>query len=100
MWYNSKGRCWNLEYTKNGVLRKENGCEINFINFGIEDDITNISIQKEEGSLTISNLKNGNQYLNKYGSKPTDEDIKTFIKISQNDTEINDFGVVNGDTIS
>ncbi|ORX42216.1 hypothetical protein BCR36DRAFT_337879 [Piromyces finnis] len=88
----------SLEYTKDGVLRKEDQCFINFANFGIKNDIINISVKKEnnnDGSfnLRIGELKNGNEGLNNYktGYRFTDDEIKDYVKIKQNNVEINDF---------
>jgi len=89
-----------LEYTKDGVLRKEDQCFINFVNFGIKNDITNISVKKENNSdgsfnLKIGELKNGNEGLNNYktGYTFTDAEIKNYVKIIQNDKEIKDFSI-------
>jgi len=89
-----------LEYTKEGVLRKDNNCNVNFINFGIKNDIINISVQKEKNkngsfNLKIGNLKNGNEGLNRpnSGYTFTNEEIKDYIKISQNDDKIDDFKI-------
>ncbi|ORX42631.1 hypothetical protein BCR36DRAFT_407004 [Piromyces finnis] len=90
----------SLEYTKDGVLRKEDQCFINFANFGIKNDIINISVKKEnnnDGSfnLRIGELKNGNEGLNNYktGYRFTDDEIKDYVKIKQNNVEINDFSI-------
>ncbi|ORX41373.1 hypothetical protein BCR36DRAFT_416830 [Piromyces finnis] len=90
----------SLEYTKDGVLRKEDQCFINFVNFGIKNDIVNISVKKEnnkDGSfnLRIGELKNGNEGLNNYktGYRFTDDEIKDYVKIKQNNVEIKDFSV-------
>ncbi|ORX57954.1 hypothetical protein BCR36DRAFT_402294 [Piromyces finnis] len=90
----------SLEYTKDGVLRKEDQCFINFANFGIKNDIVNISVKKEsnnDGSfnLRIGELKNGNEGLNNYktGYRFTDGEIKDYVKIKQNNVEIKDFSV-------
>jgi len=90
-----------IEYTKQGVLRKEDQCSVNFVNFGIKNDILNISVKKEDESngsfnLRISELKNGNEGLNhsKTGYRFTDDEIKNYVKINQNDVEIVDFEIV------
>ncbi|ORX61258.1 hypothetical protein BCR36DRAFT_315825 [Piromyces finnis] len=89
-----------LDYTKEGVLRKADECSINFVNYGIKNDIINISVKKENNTdgtfnLRIGELKNGNEGLNKYktGYKFTDDEIKDYVKISQNKSEIKDFVV-------
>jgi len=100
----------SLEYTKEGVLRKDNQCNINFVNFGIKDDITNISVVKESNNynnynnngyfnLKISNLKNGNIGLNKASTGYTfdSRDLKNLIKISQYNVENKNFEVSMGD---
>jgi len=94
-----KGETVTLDYTKEGVLRKESQCNVNFVNFGIKNDITNLSVQKEQKSgyfnLKISNLKNGNLGLNKsnFGYTFDNSELKKYIKISQNNVNIQNFDV-------
>jgi len=94
-----KAETVTLDYTKNGVLRKANQCNVNFVNFGIKNDITNISVQKEQSygyfNLKIGNLKNGNLGLNKanFGYTFNNSELKNLIKITQNNNEIKNFDV-------
>jgi len=90
-----------LQYTKEGVTRSGNNCNINFVNFGIKNDIINISVKKENErkgtfNLKLGNLKNGNEGLNRPSSGYTfdNTEIKNYIEINQNNTEIEDFTVV------
>ncbi|ORX53410.1 hypothetical protein BCR36DRAFT_411186 [Piromyces finnis] len=88
-----------LEYTKNGVLRKKDECNINFVNFGIDDDIDKISVNKEKPifsisssfNLKISNLKNGNEGLNSENYKFNNNEINNYVRVYQNDNEISNF---------
>ena len=85
---------------ENGILRKEDNCNIVFVNFGMNDNIINLRvskiIQNESGifNLKIENLINGNMgpnnkiYLNA-------NDLKSAIKILQNEVEITDFELSN-----
>jgi len=89
-----------LQYTKEGVTRNGDSCKINFVNFGIKNDIINISVKKENKSsgtfnLKLGNLKNGNDGLNRpiSGYTFTDKEIKDYIEIKQDNTEIEDFTV-------
>jgi len=69
----------NIEYNVDGVLRKGNNCEINFVNFGIDtEDYPSISsiiveYKKSDKTLKISNLKNGNVGLNRGMAFSTDK---------------------------
>jgi len=90
-----------LDYTKEGVLRKENECNINFVNFGIETDISGLNVKKvknADGSfnLSIAELKNGNIGLRSNESGYTfDEknETKDYVKISQSGNDLKDFEV-------
>jgi len=87
-----------VEYTDQGVLRKGRNCEITFVNFGIEDDIKNLGVNKNDNNLNIQGLKNGNLGLNKKGFNYSfnNNEIKNYVKISQNNNAINDFDVTSG----
>ncbi|KAG4094766.1 hypothetical protein H8356DRAFT_508467 [Neocallimastix lanati (nom. inval.)] len=87
----------SLDYTNDGVLRKDGECNINFINFGINNDIIDLKIKKENNSngtfnLLISDLKNANAYLNNKSTGYTfnDNEIKNYVKVSQNGNAIKD----------
>ncbi|KAG4094206.1 hypothetical protein H8356DRAFT_1047054 [Neocallimastix lanati (nom. inval.)] len=89
-----------LDYTKEGVLRKENECNINFVNFGIEKDISGLNVRKEikangTFNLSIGELKNGNVGLrsNESGYTFKDSEIVNYVKISQNGNAIDTFEV-------
>jgi len=88
----------SLDYTKDGVLRKDNQCNINFVNFGINTDITGLNIKRQNNpngtfNLLISELKNANAGINssRTGYTFKDSEIKNYIKISQNGAAIKDF---------
>jgi len=96
-----------LEYTENGVLRKSSsGCNINFVNFGIESSITSINekisynnnnvqtsnIPKSTFNLILENLVNGNIRINNNGESVTNEELKSLIKVTQGDNNL-DFTV-------
>ncbi|OUM62755.1 hypothetical protein PIROE2DRAFT_10854, partial [Piromyces sp. E2] len=90
----------SLEYTKEGVLRKEDQCSLNFVNFGIKNDIINISVKKEDNNdgsfnLIIGELKNGNEGLNnsKTDYRFSDDEIKNYVKITQGNAEIKEFSI-------
>jgi len=89
-----------LDYTKEGVLRKDQQCNINFVNFGIDKDISGLNVRRENNAngtfnLAISELKNGNVGLRSDESGYTfkDSETKNYVEISQNGTAIKDFEV-------
>jgi len=81
----------SVEYTEEGVLRKEGNCEITFTNFGTGQNFVN-SVAIEDDGIKITRLINGNLHLNP-NTVFTDEDFKTNIIITQNGEAINDFVV-------
>eukprot|EP00833_Pecoramyces_ruminatium_P004436 jgi/Orpsp1_1/1178468/evm.model.c7180000065435.1 len=81
-----------VEYTKDGVTRKDGKCNINFVNFGIEDSITQITVSFKENTLIIEKLKNGNEGLNN-GMKFTQEELNKYIEIYQDGENITDFTI-------
>ena len=87
-----------IEYTKDGVLRKDGTCNINFINFGIDNNsyksISSITVtyNKKNKELTIAKLKNGNEGLNN-GMSFTTSDLKKYILINQGEKKITDFSI-------
>ncbi|ORY76493.1 hypothetical protein LY90DRAFT_698808 [Neocallimastix californiae] len=90
-----------LDYTKEGVLRKEDKCDINFVNFGIEADISGLKVKKENNSdgsfnLSIAELKNGNVGLRSNESGYTfdeNKETKDYVKITQSGNDLKDFEV-------
>eukprot|EP00833_Pecoramyces_ruminatium_P007985 jgi/Orpsp1_1/1182017/evm.model.c7180000079551.1 len=82
-----------VTYTKDGVLREEGSCSINFVNFGIDDNsyksISSITISYSNNVLTIGKLKNGNLGLNKNMSFTANE-LKKYIIISKDGNKITD----------
>jgi len=86
-----------LQFTPDGVLRKDNNCNIIFTNFGMNSLIKNLNIMKvyEQDNknvfkLKIEGLVNGNiGPNNKIYTNSTI--LKSYIKINQNDTELLDF---------
>ena len=98
-----EGKCINkvtLKYTEEGVLRRDGKCHVTFVNFGISNTISERSVEKtvendsEEFSVTIKGLINGNMGLN-YETVFELDDLKSFIKISQDNVLLNDFEVSN-----
>ncbi|ORX78161.1 hypothetical protein BCR32DRAFT_328635 [Anaeromyces robustus] len=84
----------SLEFSKNGVLRKEGDCNITFINFGMDKWIKNLNITKSENSLSIEGLVNGNIGPNsKIHTKETE--LRSIITIKQGDNDITDFEISN-----
>jgi len=86
-----KAKYEGVEYNPEGVLRKDSTCNINFINFGIEENshkcISDISVTYSNKNLKIEKLKNGNEGLNSKTSFTKDE-LPKYIKIFQNGQEI------------
>jgi len=88
-----------LRYTDEGVLRRNGQCEITFVNFGIDNDIKNITVTKNVNddtklfSVIIKDLINGNIGINK-GTNITLSEMSNYIKISQGDKNIIDFEVI------
>jgi hypothetical protein len=70
-----------VEYTKNGVLRKNNKCNVNFVNFGIGDTIKNINVSKSGDKIIIEGLKDGNEGQNNEAFKIIDN--KNYILVTQ-----------------
>jgi len=82
-----------VEYTEDGVLRKDGSCDITFTNFGIGKDFE-MSVTIENDGILITKLSNGNLGLNPNTSF-TNEDFQTNIIITQNGNAITDFEVLN-----
>jgi hypothetical protein len=82
----------NIEYTKDGVLRKEGSCNVYFVNYGIGDTIKNLDVSYSSNTLTVKNLYNGNENLNDKAVF-TDGEIKNYIEITQNGKQITNFEV-------
>jgi len=84
-----------LEYNEEGVLRKDGNCDMIFTNFGTEKTITGISVKKNVNkgtntfNVTLSGLINGNIGLN-YETVFNKSDFPMYIKVTQNNTELND----------
>lgn len=83
-----------VAYDSNGVVRKDgNGCDITFTNFGIEDKIKNISVEKTQidddtFNLKIGKLVNGN--MGPIQTTYTDKiKLAKAIEITQNGNTIN-----------
>jgi len=97
----------SIEYTNEGVLRKNGQCDINFVNFGIKNDIVNIDVKKlinPNGTfnLALSALKNGNDGLNDInaGYRFGKEEIIKQIEVTQNGQKVKQYEVtsaVNGE---
>eukprot|EP00833_Pecoramyces_ruminatium_P010098 jgi/Orpsp1_1/1184130/evm.model.c7180000088134.1 len=91
-----------IKYEKNGVLREDSSCTINFINFGINNDVNNIEISKEynySGSnfdLRVKKMINANIGF-RPGRSFSMDDISNYLIITQNDKSITDFTVVSED---
>jgi len=83
----------SVEYTEDGVLRKDGNCDITFTNFGIGDNIVK-SVVIEDGSILITRLSNGNLGLNP-NTAFTIEDYQTNIIITKNGNALTDFEVSN-----
>ncbi|KAL6628865.1 hypothetical protein U3516DRAFT_657675 [Neocallimastix sp. 'constans'] len=83
--------CASIEYSIDGVLRNDGICNINFVNFGIDDTISEITVSKKGNTLTIGNLKNGNEGVNDMIFDFND--IKNYIIINQNENSITEFSV-------
>lgn len=87
-----------IEYTEDGVLRKDGNCDITFVNFGIEKTISGQSVKKtldkETGTfnITLSGLVNGNVGLN-YETKFELEDLYKYIKVIQDNEEISTISI-------
>jgi len=98
---NDEGICINtvtLKYTNEGVLRRDGKCHITFSNFGIEENISSISVDiiKDKTSdlfnIEVSGLINGNIGLN-YDTSFNTDDLNKYIKISQDGISISDFEI-------
>jgi len=81
----------SLDYTKDGVLRADDQCKINFVNFGVGNDIKNLTVKKENEmsgkfNLKIEGLKSGNEGLNNKVTGYTfdSKELPKYIKVSQN----------------
>jgi len=87
-----------VEYTEDGVLRKDGSCDITFVNFGTEENLSSLTLSKSVNkvtgnfNLTIKNLINGNMGLN-YETTIEQTDLLDLIKITQNKQPITDFTV-------
>jgi len=78
-----------VEYTKDGVLRKDNVCDINFINFGIESSLAEVSVNKSGSTITIYRLKNGNEII----PKKTFREVQNYLTITNDGRKVTDFSV-------
>jgi hypothetical protein len=90
------GTTATVEYTKNGVLRKENKCNINFINCGLESTVKNIGVSLSGTTLTISKLLNVNEGVNNIDF-PSNE-ISKYVEVTQNGKALK-FSVTPGDSV-
>jgi len=83
-----------LDYSVNGVLRTdtEKKCNINFINFGIEENIKEIEIEKKRLTnnsfdLIVKNLINANEKINRSTTLSQDE-LSIYTIVTQNDNPV------------
>jgi len=94
----SSGNVDSIEFiiNENDVLRKENDCNIVFINFGMDENIRNLRVSKiiqdkpGKFNLIIENLINGNMGSNNVMYLKANE-LKSAIQIHQNEREITNF---------
>jgi len=90
-----------LEYSDEGVLRKDGNCDIMFTNFGGENTIKNQKINKAINkenntfSITLPGLINANLGLNNDTQFNSPEDLQKYIKITQNDEELTNVEFLN-----
>jgi len=91
-----------VKYTNEGVLREDDECTINFINFGVSNDVTNISVKKiyEDLSNTYFNLKvtnliNGNPGLRNAVNFEM-SDVQNYLEVTQDGEKITNYIVDSG----
>jgi len=83
-----------LEYSDEGVLRKDGNCNIMFTNFGGENTILNQSVKKSVDkvyntfNITLTGLTNANLGLNNDTQFNSPEDLQKYVKVTQNGEEI------------
>jgi len=97
--YNSEFDNENIEFLEEGVLKKDDLCNIIYTNFGAKQHILDITYEKEDNedgtfNLIIKKLVNGNMGPNQVNYLNPD-DLENLILIEQNGVEITNKSISN-----